>query len=552
MEISTANNRIWFGLLFFSIVLFCFAAIDAARVETPTVDEFAHVPAGTVYLKYGLFSHFAKNPPLQKMLMALPIVLHKESKISKPKEITQGWGPWIHGYSFMKLNSANYFFYFFLARLLVIAEVLLAAILLFSWARQIVNIKAAAISTSLFLMSPLVLAHAHLATIDMGCMLTIFLTAYIFRWTYKNPTFKKIFLIGFFWGIALSVKYTAVLLFPVFLFQIAFLRKGRPALFFKELTLICLSAIFFVNILMGFNGSFSPLGEYPFVSTFCKSVQNILPPWIPVPLPTAYVMGFDVLKQDTEAGEFGSYLLGEWSQKGWWYYNFVAFGVKEPLPFLIILAFIPLILYRHKAEKGEFVFVLVPLFVLFLIMTFMNKITIGIRYILPVYPFLFLLTSYFWNWDKSKFVNIFSILTITYYAINIFLTHPAYLSFFNIIGGGSKNGHKYLLDSNIDWGQDLYRLPDALKELNYNGKIGLLYFGYVHPNLYGFDYEIVPATPIKTVFAVSINYVMGYPYPATDSNGRLVPIASNHLRWLKDYEPIKKLGSIWLYDTRDK
>jgi hypothetical protein len=62
-------------------VLFTLLAGAAARRETPTIDEFAHLPAGCVYWKQGAFELYDKNPPLARLWMALPVVLDPQAKI---------------------------------------------------------------------------------------------------------------------------------------------------------------------------------------------------------------------------------------------------------------------------------------------------------------------------------------------------------------------------------------------------------------------------------------------------------------------------------------
>ena len=134
-----------------------------------------------------------------------------------------------------------------------------------------------------------------------------------------------------------------------------------------------------------------PLGRLPLQSQFATSLQATLPAWLPVPLPREYVLGFDGAMQMQEHGEFGSYLLGRWSEHGWWYYNLVALGVKLPLATLLLLALAVPCWRRARLDRSELLWIAVPLATLVLVFATASNLNIGIRHVLPAFPFLFLL-----------------------------------------------------------------------------------------------------------------------------------------------------------------
>jgi 4-amino-4-deoxy-L-arabinose transferase-like glycosyltransferase len=406
--------------------------------------------------------------------------------------------------------------------------------------------------TTLYFLSPTVLAHGHLATIDVGCMFSIFLSVFVFQWAYREVAWWRVGLAGVAWGIALLVKFTAVLLLPVFFFLVASYRWRDWRRAVGELALLSVIAMAVINLVMGFRGSFELLGAYKFVSSFGQFVTEIIPSWLPVPLPVDYVMGFDAQTRDVEAGEFGSYLFGRWSHEGWWFYGLVALAVKEPLPFLAMLAASAWWWRRNSLQREEALAIVVPLAVLLFFILFFNRLNIGVRYLLPVFPFLFLFFGAVWRELRQRRVQIVAAGILLYYAATLAWIHPAYLSYFNLAVGGPGNGHRVLADSNLDWGQDLYRLKPTLQKLGHHGPIGLLYFGHVHPGLYGIDYRLVPRKPFDGLLAVSVHYLLGAAYLATAPDGRMVPIGRDHLAWLRGREPVARAGSIWIYDTRVK
>ena len=297
--------------------------------------------------------------------------------------------------------------------------------------------------------------------------------------------------------------------------------------------------------------SFHSLSEYELGSGTGRAAKEWLPAWLPIPAPKAYVVGFDAVKRDTEEGEFGSYLLGEWSQQGWWYYDLVAFGVKAPLPLLALLLVSPWFLRRERLPRRELLALALPLLALVALLT-LNRANIGVRYLLPIYPFLFVWIGCVWAGAPGRRGAIAFAAVAAYYVGAVALVHPNHLSFFNVLAGGPSGGHRFLVDSNLDWGQDLYRLKPALEALDHEGPVRLLYFGHVHPRLYGIDYELVPNEPVADVVAVSVNYLMGYRYPVLRPNGRSERVRRNRVAWLRELEPVARAGTIWIFDTRRK
>lgn len=542
--------RSWMALPIAAGLAFVLLAGDAARLETPTVDEFAHLPAGFAYLDGGPFELYAKNPPLMQALLALPGSLWGDVVVPEPGRLSLSWGPWIYGSQFMRANADDYFSLFAMARWVVIALVCATAVLLFRWARALFGLPGAAVATSLFLLSPMMLGHGHLATVDVGCMASLFAACLAVRWACKEPSLPRMSVAGALIGVALLVKFTALLLAPVFAALVLWHGWKERSRAFAQLAVLSLSALFVVNAGMGFDGSMQSLGSYAPRSGLVSGLQRQLPAWLPVPLPEAYVVGFDAVRVDTERGEFGSYLLGEWTPQGRWYYNGVAFAVKTPLPLLAMLMAVPWFLRRSGLSAWEASFMIVPPLLLLVLLAGFNRAAIGLRYLLPVYPFLFLAIASLWTLASRRSAVIGAAVVVAYYAVLALAVHPAHLAYFNLAVGGPGQGHRYLVDSNLDWGQDLYRLRPALEQLGVNEPVGLLYFGHVHPGLYGLEYRLVPPRPAAGVFAVSATFLVGNPYVAIAPDGTRVKVQRDHAAWLRERDPVKRIGSIWIFDTR--
>ncbi len=549
---------------------FVLLAGHAAWLETPTIDEFAHLPAGLAYLEHGAFGLYAKNPPLFKTAMALAASGATDLAVPPPVGIAhfaQGWGPWNYAADFMEANREHYFAIFYRARLVVIATALAMAALIFFWTRELFGERAAGVTTALVLLSPSLLAHGHLATLDVACAASVLASVYALRWAMRGASASessspvisvlpawRIAIAGAVFGVALLVKFSALLLAPALFGLLLWKRRRSPKRAAAEVALLFGAAVGVVNLGMGGRGSFAPLGDPSFRSDFARQVQSLLPDWTPIPLPRDYVLGFDAVKRDSEQGELGSYLLGRWTQRGVWYHDLVAFAVKTPLPLLAMLVVCPFALLRAlragRLTRGELPWLLAPLAALGLGLIVFNQVKIGVRYMLPLEPLLWLLTASLWSLGSARATRSAAAAVLAWYAACVWSVHPNYLSFFNLAAGGAANGQRFLVGSDLDWGQDLYRLPAALAARGHTGPIWLHYFGHVDPKLYGIEYRLLPDHPVRGLVAVSVSFLAEQSYPVTAPTGERVALGWARLGWLHERTPVARLGTIWLFDTR--
>lgn len=556
-----AETRAWLALPLLAAFAYFALTVHAAYIETPTVDEFAHVPAGVAAWRHGRSDLYRSNPPLPKLLLAAPVALDPTVESPIVVEPPLLWGPWEHGHRFMNANRDQYLALISRARFAAIAFGLLAGMIVFAWARAVFGLRAAAVVTSLFLLCPNVLAHGHLATIDMGALTSILLALFALRWAYQRPSLARLLLAGAALGFALAIKFLAVLILPAFaLFAIA--ERWRDAdsvsrrllLAARDVAMMLLAALVVINASIAFEGSFRALGTLELHSQFARGLQSALPGWLPVPLPREYVLGFDAAKEISEHGEFGSYLLGRWSEHGWWYYNLVALGVKLPIAILALLLISGFFWWRSRIARIELLFLLIPFAALILVFSTASNLNIGIRHVLPALPFGFLLLGPIFmataNRKRERLAVALAAGALAGSAYDAAATHPDHLTFFNAIAGGPERGSEWLLDSNLDWGQDLYRVPAAVASIDPDAVPYLLYFGHVDPALYGLHYQLLPATPVEGIIAVSENFLWGYPYLTVAPNGGMIGVAGDTAAWLRTLQPVRRLGSIRIYDTR--
>jgi len=314
-------------------------------------------------------------------------------------------------------------------------------------------------------------------------------------------------------------------------------------------------ALLVVNLGYGLKGSLTPLGRFTFRSQTGNTLARWLPAALPLPLPRDFVLGLDAEKLAVERGEFGSYLRGAWSQEGSRAYNLVALLVKVPLAtqLLVAMAVVSMLAPRglRASPMREAFCWLLPAFLLGCFVLFSN-LNIGVRYLLPIFPFVMLGTSRVFTLRGPGPMRLRAGLVgagVLGLLLTAVRTHPHELSFFNTIAGGRERGHEWLIDSNLDWGQDLGEVPDYMRARGLSF-VHLLYFGHVEPTLLGISYELPPPQPRPGTYLVSVNFAKGYTYVAPD-HGRMVRVVGGAPAWLKAREPVDCIGdSIWVYEVR--
>lgn len=237
-------------------------------------------------------------------------------------------------------------------------------------------------------------------------------------------------------------------------------------------------AIFILNLTYLFTGTGKLLSEYEF---FCQTLsgkvegpgnrfENIVLAKLPVPLPESFVVGIDLQKRDFEQGMW-SYLAGEHKFRGWWYWYLYAIVVKTP-DGVLGLALMALVRFCWSARGGywklnpavdgrarihEVLLVVLPMLGVLVFVSSQTGFSRYLRYVLPAYPFAFILISQVFR--ESNRVVLLTGSALLIWAIGSSVsTYPFQMSYFNRASGGSISGHKHLLDANIDWGQDILML----------------------------------------------------------------------------------------------
>jgi len=243
--------------------------------------------------------------------------------------------------------------------------------------------------------------------------------------------------------------------------------------------------------------------------------------WLPVPLPRLYLEGLDLARYKNLHEEGPAYLNGEYSSDGWWSYFVLALGMKVTLPMLALAAGgIVALSLRGPHRRRFIVWIVVPMAGTIALTTALTRAQIGLRYVLPAVPFLCLaggaaaaaLIAGATDRTRRRLAIGAVAAALAWHAGETLAIHPYHLAYFNEAAGGPDRGYLHLVDSNLDWGQDLVGLSRFLRERGID-RVNLYYFGTADPAWYGIHRNVPPE---PGWFAVSATHLMGVYLPDRD------------------------------------
>jgi hypothetical protein len=574
----------WFlrGLLALVLLIMLVRMISSAVVKSPTNDELANLPSGYVYLLRGDYID-GTHPPLLRYLASIPLFMMAPDDFPDDPDWYLDWHT--YGRKFIYQNDVSSSAIVFWPRLMVMLMTLGLGLLIYRWSSQRYGVWGGLLSVTLFSLEPNMLAHGRLVTNDLAIALGFLGTVYLFRRYLLRPGWRTLLVAAAGFGLAQLIKYPAVLLVPALLIIVAgtwyYRRKAQegdpvkrrgPRRFWVAAGVYV--GVTIVLIMAAYRFEFRSIGEdrqlqsvrgakmiQEKIASVAETIGTTEEGLKSAPIPGYhYLKGlilqiFHSMSQSTwEGSESYQYALGRYSRDGWWWYFPVAFLLKTPLPLLLLFlltAVLGVIIWRRGEPDGnltswreETLCLLVPPLVYFLVcMT--STINIGHRYLLPVYPFLFVLAGRLagaWPFLKSRMMHlIVPALGLLLILPGSLMIHPHYLSYFNCLVG-TQNGWRYLADSNVDWGQDLLLLKEYL-ERKQPPVVYMNVFGSVKPEDLGISYLPLPEdqqpADERFMVVVSVNRLLCRNARRPDG---LHP-------WLLDHEPSDRVGySIFIYE----
>lgn len=541
------------GLL---IAVHVLLAAHTAWSKSVTHDEYWHLPVGLINLSTGDMAADDLNPPLTRMWAALPLwVTGVAAEVRETPTAT--------GDAFLAAARDAYRQRYFIARLFNVAFSVATALLIVEWARRLWGPFAAIVSVALYALSPNVIAHAGLVTPDLGLTCFTVLSFRLFAAWNDKPSWKMAMGWGVALGLAQASKFTAVLLVPLFVVGavvVAFRRPERWQLAAKATTGL-LVALFVLNLMYGFAGTGTSLAGYQFQSQVLLRWREALPGFVhvlPLPFPKTFIAGIDHQRAVMEQPH-PNFLDEFWAPKGEGFPIYYLRALQYKLPHvtqtLVILGTLIMTvrLWRRRREQesvsGE-LFLYIGFAGLLLLIASLSTMQLGLRYLLPIFPLLFLVAGVVLSPLRATS-------RVTQWGVTLLLVacaapslrhHPHHLAYFNEAAGGPLGGRHHLIDSNLDWGQDLWLLRDYLRE-NEIETIGLAYFGTVPPGLLGINYTVAPSWFAEPgLYAVSVNFVQGRPHTVTYPDGTRQPVSLREFNYFRQFRRVANLGgSIDIY-----
>ncbi len=449
--------------------------------SSQTNDEAARIIGGYAYLTRGDFRLDIVQPPLLKELAALPLLflnLDFPRTDSVPPVAGQSRaGAYRLGEPFLYRNRVASATILFLARLPTLALSLLLGGLMFIWGRRLFGPRGALLALALYSLDPNVVAHSGLATTDIGTALFFLLTVQAFGSWMRRPTPRSLLGFGAALGGALAAKYSSLWLLPIlgalalYLLLTGELRPGRRA----RLVLGALTAAALAFLVL----------------TLCYGVRGL----------PAYFAGLDYGLRRSGGG-YTAYLMGASSQSGWWYYFLFSFLVKTPPgTLLIVLASTVAALFGRRRSRMEEALLWIPILLIAIITCFW-RVNIGLRHLLPLYPFLYISAGRL-AWSAApggaargrqpgrRAVSALILVCLAWNGLEAASITPDNLAYFNRLVGGPTKGHLCLLDSNLDWGQ----AGKALRRFMTQAGVPVVYCSFAgnsDPWYAGVRYEYVP------------------------------------------------------------
>lgn len=538
-----SRSRVVRELLFVLLTGIAVARIvNTWRQTAQTSDESPNIACGMQWLDLGRYDYGPFHPPLARSAIAAALYIHGYRAQKLPDR-------WNEGNAI--LHSRNeYWKALKWARAAVLPFFVLACLWVWLWSKRLLAGWGALVPVLLLTNTPAVLAHASLATTDMAVAAGVCGALYAFTVWLERPGVMAAIFVGFTFAAAFLSKFSALLFVPVGCVAIALLYRPSIRTLHRSAALAVLTTALLIWATYGFSVgrtsahlSEDAAGQTGIISRIPTGVLRFVES---TPLPAPQILdGIWTVYNHNEAGH-AAYLLGDNSLHGWWYFFPVALGVKTPLALLLLAATGTAVLVLRRSDRRVWAPIVSAAAILLACLP--ANLNIGVRYILPLYPMLAITAGLgcvsLWQTSRGRIAGRFACVSlILWVLVSVAFAHPEYISYFNEIA--SRNPEKFLVDSDLDWGQDVGRLANELRRLKVDRvHMDCLYTGD------GRELSLPPwdgLTPYKAEtgwVAVSFTPLKSHAWvTARRANRQDSPYA-----WLNAYKPNRRVGrSILLY-----
>jgi len=516
------RGRIWLVaamLLFFSVM-----SLSAITTTSATFDEVQNFGIGKYLLltqRWDVMGSIV-HPPIGFYLTSLPLLFVKDNdslwqyEEQKRDLFFLGGVDVVRGQGLLSAPENANDRLLISIRLTVLVLALVLGWYIYLLSREFYGESGAILSLALYTFCPNMLAYSGIATQDLPLAAFSFLAAYQYWQFLQHQSLAKALIAGSVLGLAIATKFTALLLVPFLLLAyVIYQARYKRAVSAQPLVVILAAGLV---LLLSFGGQIKPLQQ-----------------------------AFELLQLEMAAGQ-SAFFHGELANHGWWNFYPAVLLIKTPLPILVLLfAALVMAVQRFRSDWFGTVFLVTPVIGLLLVCSASN-FAIGTRYLLPIYPFIFVLCGSLTKYRAKGQLAIFGM--ICWLMVGTLFITPHYLSYFNELVGGAANGYRYLVDSNLDWGQDLKLLKRYMVDSG-TKRISLSYFGADSPQRYGIEYDWLPShylsnpEPDKAVMLTQNQPVV---ISATNLQGVYLQ-NPDEFKWFRGRQPIARIGySMFVYD----
>ena len=580
-------RNVW--LLTPAILLVWWLALASMVDDSPTMDEQNHLARGAAFVRTGDPRLSLEHPPLVNALSALPLLMLPDMRLPLDHASWERQPPDVYWYQFAEqflwVYNDDVTRMMFLARLPILFLTLGLALVGYHFAGELWGGASRKWAFLFLLFDPNVLAHGRYTTTDLGGTALLFLAAFLLwrMWQTEGWNWRRWLWTGFGLGLAFGSKLSTLVFVPIFALVAVlplfaeenltaearrFSGRGAWRRLVQFLSAGLLSVVV-VWMIFGFEWGACLFKD--------NGVLAGLNAWRG-PMPTFWAGLEQVLF--ISSGGRPAFLLGHFSNTGFWNYFPVAFLVKTPLVTIVGLGVTAVLLLKNRTQintdgrrlffiysnRKKTLFLLLPAIIYFLF-SMQSALNIGYRHLLPILPFVYVLVSGVASvkYQVSSVTYQVSHFTLLFVFVGLlmadFAIHPHYLSYFNVAAGGPENGRNILIDSNIDWGQDLVRLKQWMDGTGVES-VKLGWFGTAVPEYYGISYDPLPglggvgqpqffdawwdlpfnpANPASGLYAISATSLWEFPLATEEKQV---------YAWFRAREPDDQIGySILIYEV---
>jgi len=541
------------------IIASCALVASTYHYFRHTWDEPEHLAAGVQLIDKHIYTYDQQHPPLARLAMAIGPYLAGARSFGEPGPSGEQEG------RDLLYRTGNYTLLLTLARIGMLPFFVVLLFATWKWTKELYGTGAAYIAIILLIATPPILGHAGIAALDVPVTALCTLAGYfMLRWL-QSHTWKEAALTAVVAGLAIGTKLSALPFLALIAgaWSLCWLIATGHALSRKDvarwmgqscsiLFVALLCAMFcygysfriMVDDAHPYNLALSYLFGY---SGWAHNLSHDIARHIPLPVGfERLVWSIEALVKHNTDGHL-SYLMGHFSKTGFRSFYLIALLVKTPLPLLIFgvagIVFMLWQLCSHQwRQRWIYAAPAVAFVVLLVFCIFYSHINIGVRHVFVLYPLMCIAAAALMVrlWERFNTVPVRSALVaaILLQVSTLVSSYPDYLPYFNILAGD--HPEKILIDSDLDWGQDLQRLEQRLNELH------VTKFGFVYRGSADVIGERLPGVWMVQPFNPATGWI------AASIFARDTVSQGEAFGWLKQYQPVERIGkSIDLYYIPD-